>query len=110
MKVRIEYNRNQCIGAWACVSLGPNDFGMNYDESKADLIEGKEEKPGLMVKEIEVDEERLQQIKFAAQSCPPMVIKVVNLETGEVLVNWDKPYVDGAKEAKQGSGPQNINE
>ena len=109
-KIRIEYNRNKCIGAWACVSLGPNDFGMNYDESKADLIEGKEEKPGLMVKEIEVDEERLQQIKFAAQSCPPMVIKVVNLETGEVLVNWDKPYVDGAKEAKQGSGPQNINE
>ena len=30
VKVRIEYNRIECIGAWACVSLGPNDFAMNY--------------------------------------------------------------------------------
>ena len=92
VRVRIEYNRNECIGAWACVSLGPLDFSMNYDEAKADLTDGKEIKPGLVVKEIDVDEERLQQIKFASQSCPPQVLKVTNLDTGEVLVNWEKPH------------------
>jgi len=92
VKVRIEYNRNDCIGAWACVSLGPNDFGMNYAEAKADLIDGKEVKPGFIVKELDVDDERLQQIKFACQSCPPQVLKVTNLDTGEVLVNWEKPH------------------
>ena len=92
VKVRIEYNRIECIGAWACVSLGPNDFAMNYDESKADLIDGQNPTPGLQVKELDVDDDRLQQIKFAAQSCPPQVIKVTNLDTGEVLVNWEKPH------------------
>lgn len=96
-KIRVEYNRKECIGAWACVSLGPNDFAMNYDESKADLVESKEEKPGLFVKELDADEERLQQIKFSAQSCPPQVIKITNAETGEVLVNWGKSH----SEAKQ---------
>ena len=38
-KIRIEYQRNNCIGAFACVSLDPERWAMAND-SKADLING----------------------------------------------------------------------
>ncbi|MFH1770050.1 MAG: ferredoxin [archaeon] len=80
-KFKIIYDRDACIGAAACAALDPKLFKMNAD-GKADLIGGKEVKPGLF--ELEVN--NLGEAKDAAQSCPVNVIKIKDLENKKDLV------------------------
>jgi len=68
MGYRIQINREECIGAGACVDEAPSSF--RFDPSdKAELIQP----PG--------DEQEV--ILCAAQSCPTQAIIVIDEETGE---------------------------
>lgn len=72
-KFRIEFKRNECIGAGPCAAVAPKLFSISPADGKADLIGGKLEGE-TWVKEIEADEEAT-----AMQSvdvCPVAVISV----------------------------------
>ena len=80
-KFKVTYDRDACIGAAACAALDPKLFKMNAD-GKADLIGGKEVKPGLFELEIE----NIVEAKDAAESCPVRVIKIKDLENNKELI------------------------
>ncbi|MAG39206.1 ferredoxin [Candidatus Woesearchaeota archaeon] len=71
---KIIYDRDACIGAAACAALDPERFEMN-DDGKADLLKGKEDKPGLWILKIE----ELGEAQEAAESCPVDAIKIEEL-------------------------------
>ncbi|QQG40091.1 MAG: ferredoxin [Candidatus Aenigmatarchaeota archaeon] len=87
-RYRIEYTRNKCIGAFSCVSIDSDNWTMN-DDNKADLVNGKkiqEEKDGqdeIWAVEVELDDPK--NLVAGAQACPVNVIKVIDLQTGQVL-------------------------
>ena len=88
VRLRIEYVREECIGAFACVAVDPDRWSTAND-SKADLVKGIEtEKDGkkVWVLEVEVDDATKETIIQAADVCPVAVIAVYNVETGEKLV------------------------
>ena len=88
VKLRIEYVREECIGAFACVAVDPERWATAND-SKADLVKGIEtEKEGkkVWVLEVDVDDATKETIIQAADVCPVAVIAVFNVETGEKLV------------------------
>ncbi len=74
MKVKIYHDRQACIDCKSCTMLAPTHFG-DGEDGKVTLIGGKEEKDLVFVKEVEVDEEGLEEIKSAAESCPVGAIK-----------------------------------
>ena len=81
---KIEYDRNNCIGAGICAALDPENFKMN-DDTKADLIDATyNEQTGMWEKEI--TEEQYEKIMAAAGGCPVLVVHVVDKETGEKLI------------------------
>ncbi len=81
---KIEYDRNNCIGAGICAALSPENFKINND-TKADLIGGVlNEKTGVWEKEI--TEEEYDKMMAAAGGCPVLVIRVIDKESGERLV------------------------
>ena len=69
-KYKIVYDRDNCIGAYACMAIAP-DTWTEGDDGKAVLI-----------KEF-FDENELKKQVEAAKACPVNVIKVFNAETGE---------------------------
>lgn len=71
-KYKIEYEREGCIGAGACVAVAPDAWRMG-DDGKADLLLN------------EFDEKDLQKQLDAARSCPVNVIHIVD-EKGKRLV------------------------
>lgn len=88
VKLRIEYVREECIGAFACVAVDPDRWATASD-SKADLVKGYSiEKDGkkVWVLEVEADDATKETIIQAADVCPVAVIAVFNVETGEKLV------------------------
>jgi len=85
-KYIIEYDRENCIGAAACAASGPQFWEMD-DDSKANLIEGKENNDNTkQAREIELDEDELNILLESARVCPVNVIKVKDKETDEELV------------------------
>lgn len=74
-KFKIVYDRDTCIGAAACAAVDPERFEMNTD-GKADLLKGKEDKPGLWT--LEVDD--IDEAEEAANACPVDAIKIEKLE------------------------------
>ncbi len=82
-KYRIEYDRERCIGAAVCVAFSPKTWDMNND-GKADLLESKEESPGIWVKEI--DEADFEENRQAAEGCPVNVIHIIDKATGKKLI------------------------
>jgi ferredoxin len=88
VKLRIEYVRDECIGAFACVAVDP-DRWLTADDSKADLVKATEtEKDGkkVWILEVEADDATKETIIQAADVCPVAVIAVFDIETGEKLV------------------------
>ncbi|MDO8538364.1 MAG: ferredoxin [archaeon] len=89
VKLRIEYIREECIGAFACVAVDPDRWATASD-SKADLVKAHSiEKDGKKVWILEVeaaDDATKETIIQAADVCPVAVIAVYNVETGEKLV------------------------
>lgn len=83
-KLRIEYDRNNCIGAFACTAADPKRWIANANEGKADLIDGKSEGEKFFL-ELECSSEEKDTILTAAQGCPVNVIKVIDKESGKQL-------------------------
>ena len=82
--LRIEFNRNKCIGAGQCRLSDPIDFVYASDGSdKTELTDSANiEDPSIYVKE--VDHPQPHMPVNAGIHCPVKAIRVVNLETGEV--------------------------
>ena len=81
---KIEYDRNNCIGAGICAALSPENFKIN-DDTKADLLQAKfNEKTGMW--ELEITDKELDKVMAAASGCPVLVIHVIDKETGEKLI------------------------
>lgn len=71
-KYRIEYDREGCIGAAACIAVAPNAWKMGEDGKAVQLVK-------------EFDEKELQLHLDAARSCPVNVIHIVD-EKGKRLI------------------------
>ncbi len=71
-KYKIIFDRENCIGAYACLAIAP-DTWQEGDDGKA-----------VLVREV-FDEEDLQRQVEAAKACPVNVIKIVDAETGEEI-------------------------
>lgn len=83
-KYRIEYDREGCIGAAACVAVDDESWTL-VEDGKADLNESnKNNKSGFFIREI--TEEELVKFKEAAEACPVNVIHIVDLETGKRII------------------------
>lgn len=81
--VRIEYDRDTCIGAFVCVDQDPDHF--EAADSKADLVGGEEVEPGIWVLEEDLDEAGVDAAVMAAKGCPVDVINVKDLDSDEDL-------------------------
>ncbi len=76
-KVKVLYDRQNCIGAAVCVALAPEYWNLD-DDGKANLKDGVlNSASGKYELEIEVDEENFKLLQNSANSCPVMVIEVV---------------------------------
>jgi ferredoxin len=67
---KIEYDRDGCIGAGACVAMDPDNWFMD-DDGKA------------TVRKTDLTDEQVQANANAAKACPVAVIRVKKLSTGE---------------------------
>ncbi len=81
VKLRIEYDKNGCIGAAACVAVDPLRYKLD-NSGKADLL-GSSQEGNLQILEVETDDPTT--VVEAARACPVLIIKVINKDTGEVL-------------------------
>jgi ferredoxin len=83
-KLKIEYHKEKCIGAFKCTNIAPAFFKENGE--KADLVEatadGEYER-----REVECDEETAARIIDAAEHCPANVITITDLGTEEKVVD-----------------------
>ena len=83
-KYKIVYDREGCIGAAACAAVYPERWEI-VEDGKADIKDGVSKEDNL-VQEIEFDEDELEKMMAAAESCPVNVIHIIDLETGEKLI------------------------
>ena len=80
--MRIEYDRDTCIGMFQCVAEW-DAFSKDEDAGKAVLAESEEREDDVFVREIPEDEEL--DAKFAARVCPVDAIRVYD-DDGEQVV------------------------
>jgi len=76
-KYKITFDRNTCIGAFACVAADPETWEY-ADDGKVDMKGGTDEGNGVF--SLVVDEADLDKHKAAAEACPVYAIKVEQLE------------------------------
>lgn len=78
-KVKVIYDRENCIGAGSCAVVAPQFWKMQTD-GKADLIKSWfNKKTGNHELELEIDEQTLAILKDSADACPVRVIKIIKL-------------------------------
>ncbi len=76
-KIKVVYNRKNCIGAGSCCIVCPKFWQMNND-GKADLLGSKQNpKTGDYELTVEANKEVLKSLEQSADSCPVQVIKIV---------------------------------
>lgn len=83
-KLKIEYHKEKCIGAFNCTNIAPAFF--KIQGTKADLA-GAEIKEGYQTLVIDCDEPTKVNIIEAAERCPANVINVIDLEANEKIVD-----------------------
>jgi len=81
--MRVEFDRDVCIGMYQCVAEWEEGFEKDLDSGKATLIDGAETEDDVFVREVPEGEEL--DAKFAARACPVDAIAVFD-EDGEQLV------------------------
>jgi ferredoxin len=74
MSIKIVFNREKCIGAYACIAQDPEKWLMAND-GKVDLEGSQNAGKGIFVREITKAE--LERAKAAALVCPALAIEVV---------------------------------
>ncbi|MBP1986138.1 ferredoxin [Halolamina salifodinae] len=80
--MRIEYDRDTCIGMFQCVAEW-DAFERDEDAGKAVLVDGEETEEDLFVREVPEGAEL--DAKFAARACPVDAIRVYD-DDGEQIV------------------------
>ena len=80
--MRIEYDRDTCIGMFQCVDEW-DAFEKNLDDGKADLAGSEKAEDDLFVREVPEGAEL--DAKFAARACPVDAIAVYD-DDGERLI------------------------
>ena len=80
--MRIEYDRDTCIGMFQCVDEWER-FEKDLDDGKADLAGGEEVDDGVFVVDVPEDEEF--EAEFAARVCPVDAIRFYD-DDGEQIV------------------------
>ena len=80
--MRIEFDRNTCIGMFQCVDEW-DGFEENVDDGKADLPGAEESEAGVFVLDVPDGEEF--EAEFAARVCPVDAIAVYD-DDGEQIV------------------------
>ena len=80
--MRIEFDRDTCIGMYQCVAEW-DAFSKDVDAGKATLAESEEVEDGIFAREIPEDAEL--DAKFAARTCPVDAIAVYD-DDGEQLI------------------------
>ncbi|MFC4359501.1 ferredoxin [Halobium salinum] len=80
--MRIEYDRDTCIGMFQCVDEW-EAFEKNLDDGKADLVGAEEREEGVFVLEVPEGEEF--EAEFAARTCPVDAIRLYD-DDGEQVV------------------------
>lgn len=79
-RVKIIYDRKNCIGAGSCAVVAPQFWKMKAD-GKANLINSKiNKKTENCELELEVNEEMLAILKDSEDVCPVRVIKVIEID------------------------------
>ncbi len=81
-KYLVEYDREGCIGAAACVAVQPDQWNI-VDDGKADLKDSKKDGKNFIK---EIDEAELDKYKEAAESCPVNVIRILDKETKQRII------------------------
>lgn len=81
--MRVEFDRDVCIGMYQCVAEWEEGFEKDLDAGKATLIDGEETEANVFVREVPEGEEL--DAKFAARVCPVDAIKVFD-DDGEQIV------------------------
>ncbi len=83
-RYKIIYNREDCIGAAACVAAYPDRWEI-ADDGRADLKGGKRNDDN-SVQELEITEDEFKKMMDAAQACPVSVIHIEDLGTKKRLI------------------------
>jgi ferredoxin len=83
-RYKITYDREQCIGAAACIAVFPERWVL-ADDGKADLNGGKPNDDN-SIQELEISEKEFKQMMDAAQACPVTVIHITDLQTNKRLI------------------------
>lgn len=78
MKLKIEHNRQGCIGCCACAAIAP-DFWVMEQDGKSSIINSKHiiENEEIKKEELFIEEKDLAVNKEAAESCPVNVIHLI---------------------------------
>ena len=80
--MRIEYNRDTCIGMFQCVAEW-DAFERDESAGKAVLTDSEEVEPGLFAREVPEDAEL--DAKLAARSCPVDAITVYDDDGNQIV-------------------------
>ncbi|GAD53151.1 ferredoxin [Halarchaeum acidiphilum MH1-52-1] len=81
--MRVEFDRDACIGMYQCVTEWEAGFEADRDAGKAILTDGEETADGVFVRDVPADAEL--DAKFAARACPVDAIRVYD-DDGEQVV------------------------
>jgi len=73
-RYKIEYDRENCIGAAACAAVNPKNWVVSDEDGKADFVAA------------EFNEESLETELEAAKACPVNVIHIIDKKTGEKVI------------------------
>lgn len=86
-RYKIVYDIEGCIGVFSCIAADDKHWKMGEGDftGKAILEGGKEDQKTGFV-ELEIGDEDLEANMEAARVCPPNVIHIFNLDTGEQLI------------------------
>jgi len=76
-KYKITFDRNTCIGAFACVAADAETWKY-ADDGKVDMEGSTDEGEGMYT--LIVDEVELEKHKAAAEACPVYAIKVEKID------------------------------
>lgn len=95
-RYRVEFDIRHCEGNFNCIGAAPDLFVTLTGGLKADLIGHEMHARGFQTLDIEADS--LEAAIEAARVCPPQVIRVVDLDTGDILEGPEELPVEQAAE------------
>ena len=78
-KYKIEYDKDGCIGAYACCAVAENFWIKSDDEGKVDLKDATYNEETKLW-ELIIEAKDFEMNKEAEEVCPVMVIKVTKVE------------------------------